>query len=117
MIFFYLSLQKVKYLINCFVLFRFLNGVKTMTRDSISDLPVLKFMLMNSFQMQCDCHLFDAFYSFLKRNPGNKVQTAICGSPLALASFSITSTDKMKSRSKDFICSELKVVFTQYTSE
>ena len=90
---------------------RFLKGVKTISRDSISDLPKLKIMIMYSFKMQCDCHLFDALYNFLKEDPANKIEIASCVSPPTLAGFSITSADTMKSRSMDFICSELKICF------
>ncbi|XP_066913775.1 uncharacterized protein [Clytia hemisphaerica] len=85
----------------------FLHGVKTISRDSISNLPDLNFIAISSTQVQCDCHLFDALYTFIRRNLGNTVAPpAMCTNPpqLAIPPFMIINADAMRLRSKDFIC-------------
>lgn len=66
---------------------------------------------MYSFNIQCDCHLFDAVYTFLKKNPANKIEIAFCKSPSSLDGFPISDATLMKAKSKEFICSELYFIF------
>ena len=88
-----------------FFCFRYLAGVKTLSRDAISNLPKLTKFDVDSTKLQCDCHLFDALYDFIIA--GGDVQNAQCMSPSTLSGVNIrkTNVESLKLINESFICS------------